>query len=343
MGLSLRSERRSSALWSGAAAVVLALSLAACGGGSPAGGDTASGSADDAATPAGVQKVTVGVMPLVDLAPLYLGVEQGIFADHGLELDLQPAQGGAAIIPAVTSGQQEFGFSNPTSLLIAASKGLDVKVIAPGGSSTGSADSDYGATVVLPDSEIGSATDLEGRRVAVNTLNNISDSTVKEAVRKDGGDPSAVEFVEMPFPNMVAAVEQGTVDAAFLVEPFLTAGMGQDMRPVFWNWMEVAPDLMASSYFTTGALAEEDPELVASFQAAMAESATYAEEHPDQTRAILETYTTIPAETVAELRLPRWVDAVNTGSLERLIEISAKDGLLEGDLSVEDVVLSEAR
>ncbi|MFB9071633.1 ABC transporter substrate-binding protein [Citricoccus parietis] len=281
-------------------------------------------------------------MPLVDVAPLYLGIEQGIFEDHGLTVNLETAQGGAAIIPAVTSGQFDFGFSNPTSVLVAASRGLDVMVIAPGGSSTGDEDTDYGATMVLPDADISSAADLEGRTVAVNTLNNISDSTVKEAVRQDGGDPSKVEFVEMPFPNMVAAVEQGTVDAAFLVEPFLSSGLDESMRPVFWNWMEVSPDLMASTYFSTGALAEEDPDLVAAFQDAMAESATYAESNPDETRAILETYTSIPPEVTQVLRLPRWIDAVNVDSLERLIEISTEDGLLEGDLSVDDVVLADA-
>lgn len=342
MGLNLRSERRSIVLWSSAAAAVLALSLTACGGGSPSGDATATGAADDTGASGEVQKVTVGVMPLVDLAPLHLGVDQGIFEKHGLELELQTAQGGAAIIPAVTSGQADFGFSNPTSLLIAASKGLDIKVIAPGGSSTGDEATDYGATVVLPDSDFESAADLEGHTVAVNTLNNISDSTVKEAVRQDGGDPSAVEFVEMPFPNMVAAVEQGTVDAAFLVEPFLTMGLAESMKPVFWNWMEVSPDLMASAYFTTGALAEEDPELVAAFHAAMAESADYAESHPEETRSILDTYTSIPPETAAELRLPRWADDINADSLERLIEISTEDGLLDGGLSVEDVVLPDA-
>lgn len=347
MGSPLRSARRSTILWTSAATAALALTLTACGGGSPSGGSPSgqapgTGAADDAGPAGRLQTVTVGVMPLVDLAPLHLGIEQGIFADHGLELELQTAQGGAAIIPAVTSGQQDFGFSNPTSLLIAASKGLDITVIAPGGSSTGDEATDYGATVVLPDQDVESAADLEGHTVAVNTLNNISDSTVKEAVRQAGGDPAAVEFVEMPFPNMVAAVQQGTVDSAFLVEPFLTAGLAEDLKPVFWNWMEVSPDLMASAYFTTSALAEEKPELVAAFQDAMAESASYAEEHPDQTRAVLETYTSIPPETLAELRLPRWIDEVSVESLDRLIEISTEDGLLEGDLAVEDVVLPDA-
>ncbi|MFC7401041.1 ABC transporter substrate-binding protein [Citricoccus sp. GCM10030269] len=334
--------------WTAGALLALSLSLTACGGaGSPSGteptgtGNGAGENTNDGGAEAGdLQEITVGVMPLVDVAPLHLGIDQGIFEDHGLDVELQSAQGGAAIIPAVTSGQLEFGFSNPTSVIVAASRGLDVKVIAPGGSSTGDAETDYGATVVMPDTDISSASDLEGHKVAVNTLNNISDSTVKEAIRQDGGDPSKVQFVEMPFPNMVAAVQQGTVDAAFLVEPFLSSGLDESMRPVFWNWMEVSPELMASTYFTTSAMAEEDPELVSAFQDAIAESAEYAESNPEETREILQTYTSIPPEVAESLRLPRWSDEVHVESVERLIEISSEDGLLEGDLSVEDVVLS---
>src|SRR5688500_18059927 len=64
--------------------------------------------------------VRVGVVPIADVAPLYLGREKGFFADEGLDVEPQPATGGAAITPAVVDGDLEFGFSNTISLLIAA-------------------------------------------------------------------------------------------------------------------------------------------------------------------------------------------------------------------------------
>ncbi|MFD0472469.1 ABC transporter substrate-binding protein [Nonomuraea thailandensis] len=73
----------------------------------------------------------VSVIPILDVAPVYLGDQQGFFAAEGLKLELVTAQGGAAIVPAVVSGQVDFGFSNFTSLIVAASKGLPLKVVAP--------------------------------------------------------------------------------------------------------------------------------------------------------------------------------------------------------------------
>src|SRR3712207_6759878 len=185
------------------AVVAACLVLAGCGG------DDATGEPEATGGAAQVDQVSLGVLPLVDLAPIYLGVEEGFFDDEGIELSFTTAQGGAAIIPSVLGGELDLGFSNPTSRLLARSQGLPVKVIAPGGSSTGEVGADYGAVVVKPDSGIADAAGLAGRRVAVNTLRNISDTSIRESVRVAGGDPDAVEFVEMPLPDMAAALSAG--------------------------------------------------------------------------------------------------------------------------------------
>src|SRR4051812_17431691 len=91
-----------------ALALVLPLTLSACGGGDD----------DQATDSSGTAKVTVGVIPIVDVAPIYLGIKQGFFKDEGLQLKLETAQGGAAIVPGVVSGQYQFGFSNTVSLLL---------------------------------------------------------------------------------------------------------------------------------------------------------------------------------------------------------------------------------
>jgi NitT/TauT family transport system substrate-binding protein len=122
---------------------------------------------------------------------------------------MESGQGGAAIVPGVISGQFQFGFSNITSLLIAQTKNVPIKVVANGVASTGVAGKDFGGVVVRKDSPITKPADLAGKKVAVNTLKNIGDTVVRESVRKAGGDPSGINFVEMPFANMPAALDNG--------------------------------------------------------------------------------------------------------------------------------------
>lgn len=282
----------------------------------------------------GLQEVTVGIIPIVDVAPIYLGDEQGFFEDHGIKLALESGQGGAAIVPGVVSGQFQFGFSNVTSLMIAREEGLPLKVVAPGSSSTGE-DPDFSAVVVKDDSPIQSAKDLAGKTVAVNTLKNIGDTTIRESIRKDGGNPDDVEFVELALPDMPAAVANEQVDAAWVVEPFVAITQSEGDRVVAWNLVDTAPDLMIAGYFTSEELAESDPELVESFTAAIEESMEYADSHPDEVRDIVQTYTDIDAALIADVTLPKWPSAINEESTQTVADLAEKDGLLEepADLS----------
>lgn len=166
-------------LFATALAVTALLATAACGSGST-GGTTAPGQPD---------KVTVGVIPILDVAPIYLGRQQGFFSKRDIDLNLTLAQGGAAIVPAVVSGQYQFGFSNVISLLLAQSTGIPLKVVCNGNNSTGVDGADFAALMVKADSPIKTPADLAGRTVAANTLKNIVDTSVRASVRKAGGDP----------------------------------------------------------------------------------------------------------------------------------------------------------
>ncbi|HEY4407049.1 MAG TPA: ABC transporter substrate-binding protein [Xanthobacteraceae bacterium] len=273
-------------------------------------------------------KVTVGVIPIIDVAPIYLGAAKGFFTKQNLEVTLQTAQGGAELVTPVMTGQREFGFSNISSLLIAQTRGLDIVAIAAGASSTGEPGHDFGAIIAPSDSPLKSAKDLEGKTVAVNNLKNIGDTSVKAAVRKAGGDDSKVKFVELAFPDMPAALGNKLVDAAWIVEPFLAIAKEQGAKAIAWNLVDTAPNLMIAVYFTSGKYAQEHADTVKRFTAAMNESLAYADTHAEEVRAIVPTYTRISKELIGKLTLPRWPTEMNRKSTETLADLSVKDGLV---------------
>ncbi|GAA4054464.1 ABC transporter substrate-binding protein [Streptomyces shaanxiensis] len=305
------------------AAVTLA-GVAGCGS-----SESGSGGASSA-NGTGATRVTVGVIPIVDVAPLYLGEKQGFFSSRGLDLEMVAAQGGAAIIPGVVSGQYQFGFSNTTSLMIARTKGVPVKSVVNGAASNGKVGGDVTGVAVRKDSPVKSAKDLAGRTVAVNTLQNIGDTTVRESVRRDGGDPSEVEFVEIPFDQMPAALDGGRVDAAWMGEPAMTVAEAQGARVIASPFAETDPKLTVATYFTSTKLAQENPSLVKRFTEAMTESLRYASEHPDEARRILTAYTKISDDVIDDLTLPSWPDRVDMASLEKLASLGEKDGIFGG-------------
>ncbi|WP_017556966.1 ABC transporter substrate-binding protein [Nocardiopsis baichengensis] len=303
----------------GAAAV---LAASGCGGGEPDGGD-------------GARAVTVGAIPIVDVAPLHLAVDQGLFADRGLEVEVVNTSGGAQAVPGVASGDFDFAFGNVTSLLVARDAGLPMKVVANGVATTGEQGADFGGIVVPEDSPIESAQDLEGATVAVNNLENIGDTTVRNSVRKDGGDPSDVEFMELPFPDMPAAVEKGEVDAAWVVEPFLTTALDGGATEIASNFVDAHPRLTIAAYFTSEQVLAEDPELVADFTSAMDEALAYAEANPEEVRRILGEYTEMDQTLIEEIRLPSFPPAADRESVQTIADLMEEDGLVEETPDVE--------
>jgi NitT/TauT family transport system substrate-binding protein len=303
--------------------VVLAavtLALAACGGGSD----------DDAAPDTGGQpdKVNAGVIAIVDVAPIYLGKQKGFFSNRKIDLTLTTAQGGAAILPAVLSGQYQFGFSNTISLLLAKSQNAPVKVVSNGNNSTGVDGEDFAGLFVKADSPIQSPKDLAGKTVAANTLKNIVETSVRASVRKDGGDAAAVKFTELPFPEQVAALQAGRVDAIFVVEPFQQTAVAAKARKIASSYVDAAPNLTVAMYFTSQQLIGSNADLVTRFTEAMKESLAYADAHPEEVRDMLGTYTKIPPEVRDALVLPKWPADVNRQSVETLADLAVTDGLL---------------
>ena len=301
----------------GIAAAVL---LTACGGSSD------SGSAQGGGT--STTSVTVGVIPIIDVAPIYLGIQQGFFKEQGLDVKLETAQGGAAIIPAVVSGQYQFGFSNTISLLVAESKGVPIKAVAAGVSSTGKDGADFGAVVVPKDSPIKTAADLAGKRVAVNTLNNINTTTINKAVRDAGADPSTINYTELAFPDIAAAVAKGDVDAGQVVEPFLTIAKGQGMREVSSNYAATDPDLSVGMYFTSTNYTQQNSTVVDQFVTAMRKSLDYAQSNSDAARTILSTYTKIDPSVQKDVTLPRWSSDISRDSVTLLADLATQDKLI---------------
>jgi NitT/TauT family transport system substrate-binding protein len=295
---------------------------------------SACGGEDDTAA-SGVDAVSVGVIPIVDVAPIYLGIEQGFFEKRDIEVELTAAQGGAAIVPGVAAEEFDFGFSNITSLLLAQSSGLPIEIVANGVASTGVEGEDFGAVMVAADSPIQTPADLATATVAVNTLNNIGDTTIRESVRLDGGDPTDIGFTEVAFPDMPAQLSAGNVDAAWVVEPFKSIIEAEGGRPVAWNYVDAAPDLTVAAYFATSELVQENPDLVQRFAEAIAESLQYATDNPDAVRDILGTYTDISPEIRAALTLPAFPAEVNRDSVERLAELGEADGIFENPPDVD--------
>ena len=311
------------------AAVMCVAALSACGGDDGGGGGTSE------VKPATLK---VGVIPIADVAPLYLGIRKGFFAKEKLTIEPVLAEGGAAIVPAVISGSDQIGFSNATSLVIASSKKLPVQMISQGDIGGESSDDAPDGVIVHKDSTIREPKDLEGKTVSVNNLNNVGPLTISRTLEKAGADPKKIKFTEVPFPDALAALEAKRVDATFVVEPFETAALKAGHRVLLHSFEETAPSYTVATYFTTKEYIQKNPDIVERFVRAINASMEYAESHHEEVRDIVTTYTKIPAPLAKEMVLPHWAADLHEDTIQLTIDLAAKYGFIEDKPALDDLI-----
>jgi NitT/TauT family transport system substrate-binding protein len=275
------------------------------------------------------------------VAPLYVGMDQGYFKAEKLTIQPRPAEGGAAIVPAVVSGDNQIGFSNTTSLIIAAGKKLPIQIIAQGVLAGKGEKDAWDGLIVAKGSDIRSPKDLEGKSIAVNTLNNVGPLTINQSLEREGVDYRTVKYVEVPFPDMNAALESGRVDAAFVVEPFYSQGRGSGARSLFSPYEETAPNLTVATWFTSRQYIEQNRDVVDRFKRAMDKSLEYSADNPDAVRKAVLEYTKIPPKAAESMTLPQWRADLNEPTIEQTAELAKKYGFVEQPPSMDELILRQ--
>ena len=308
------------------AAFALLLSVAACGAGT---------TSDDDVDADGLTEVNLTVLPITNVAPVQIAIDQGFFADQGLEVKVSYATTGAAIVPGVLNGSVDIGYSNLPAEILASSEGLPLVSIATSDGPAASATEDTNALVVRANDDIDDAADLNGRTVAVNALGGLIYLITRASADNLGGDSSSYEFVEIPFPDMLGALQDGRIDAASITEPFLTTALDSGDFTRLFNTGSLGgqqPELIFDTYFTSEETLGAKPGLIDGFRAAMYEANAYASENPGDARAAVGKYTETDPAVLKKMTLPIWADAaLSQDDFESIVSLMQKYGLLDSD------------
>lgn len=321
--------RAATALVAGAATLAL---LAACA--SP----DASDDATETPTTDELTPISVGVIPIIDVAPLNMGIADGRFADAGLDISTTNAQGGAAIVPAVVSGEFQFGYGNLISLMIAKQSGIDLQIVAVGARATDDVFDDGAGQMMVLDESIQGPEDIVGGTVGINALAGINEIAVRVSLESFGLDADSVQFVEMPIPNMGAALEQGQVDGVMAGEPFIQIIEENGGRPLPISYGQFGENIPIAAWFTTTEYAEENPDIVDAFTSALVDSLQYAHDNQDEARAAIDAYMELESGLVDRVTLPGWEPTLDIEELRPMAEYAVRYGLIEDTSTLDDLM-----
>lgn len=266
-------------------AVALAMALTTVGS---TVGATASTPAHARHHGAAATHITVATLPVVDEIPVWLGVEKGIFAHHGLDVTYKIITGGGpATVKALQSGSVQFADYSCAILMVAAAHGVGLKSVAeitkfpkkrsPEG------------IFVKSSSHIHTIAQLKGATIGVNSLTSLESVRLETEVLPAAHLTSSdVHLVPIPFPQMQEALARGEVQAAIPFDPFTTklrrSHAFRQLTDMHNNvprgGLCLAVSTALSSYVHSHA------KVVDEFKAALSQSLAYIQTHKRQAAAI---------------------------------------------------------
>jgi NitT/TauT family transport system substrate-binding protein len=192
-----------------------------------------------AATPPGpLTPVKVGQVGGV-LYGFYIGIERGYYREQGIDATYETFRTGSEMVPMIASGQLDVSQQAVVPATFnAVLRGLPIKAILDASHST--PEQRRHAILVrkeLADNgSIRSLPDLVGRKVATSSLPGGLGIDVDRGLRRTGNRVDELDQTILPFPDMPAALANGSVDAAVAVEPSITTALNQNSAVVL-GWL----------------------------------------------------------------------------------------------------------
>jgi NitT/TauT family transport system substrate-binding protein len=287
-------------------------------------------------------ELRVSLIPILDIAPFQAAMKQGYFAEAGLSVDGTPSQGGAAGIPALIAGNVQIAFSNIVSILQGAERGFPLRIIAQAMETMGTPP-DSAGIVALKKSGITTGADLNGKRVAVNTRNNIIWLYARHWIDQTGGNSETVSFVEVPFPQMPDALIGGQVAAAMVSQPYLGSVMqNPDVKSVAWPYSFEGKQTATSFYVMTSEVIARDPQAVSNFVGALNRGIDWANAnyHTPAYVDLVSDYTRIPKDKLVPIFETPWEfkKSPDIASIETIAQLMLKYGLLKSAPDVSKIL-----
>ena len=224
--------------------------------------------------------VRIGYFPNLTHAAALVALQKGYFAKAfgSVKLDAKSFVSGTTLNEAFAAGQIDIGYIGPGPAINGAAQGLPLQIIA-GASNAGA------VVVARKDVKIGSYKDLAGKKVAVPSLGNTQDISLRHILKESGlkaqSDGGSVTIQPVAPADVAAAFASKQVDAAIVPEPWGAALEAQGNRLV-GDEKTVWRD---GNYPTTVVIvntkfAAENPELVKAFLKAHLQALTLIQKSP---------------------------------------------------------------
>lgn len=280
--------------------------------------------------------VRVGAVPADSLSPLLYAMRTGMFEKAGLKLELQTLGGGDAVTQAMVGGALDIGLTSLVSLMQAHQRGIPLFIIAPGGLWI---DQNVAGLLVLVDSPLKTARDLDGKVVSTASLLALGTVAMDAWMDQNGGDSKTVRFLELPWTAAGAALHQGRIDAAIVDNPAYAQALADgSVRTVTRVYTAIAKQFLLGAWFVTGDYLAKNRSVVTRFARVWADAAAFTRTHSGLTVDDVAQSTKQDRSVIAHMQRT-WVGTtVSLGDIQPVIDVAARYHLIDKSFPAAEIV-----
>ncbi len=213
--------------------------------------------------------------------PLDVGVEEGIFAKYGLDVEITVLSGGARFQQALVSDSIDIGLSGTTAMAQTVKGSPVIAIAATVGAPRGF------SVVVVADSPIKTVADLKGKTISFATNGSLPDWLVRQLTIGEGWGADGVKGVAL------GSVEASTSAAlAHQIDAIMTATeVGLQLEEsnrgrIVTEMGKYAPTMITQAAYARQNLVRDRPELADRFVKALFATIAFMKQNKDQTVAI---------------------------------------------------------
>ncbi|HXQ54047.1 MAG TPA: ABC transporter substrate-binding protein [Stellaceae bacterium] len=281
--------------------------------------------------------VRVSIVPIFAVAPHFAADKLGYFAAEGIAVTAQPVQSGTIGIPGLIGGSFDVLYSNSISVMTALERGIDLRIIASG-TPIPEKPPDPGALMQRKGAGLHSGKDLEGKIIGINARFDIQWLVAQGWVKQTGGDPGKVIYREVPLPSMLDALAAGQVDAALVLDPFMTVGLGDPrFERLDWALSTVMPGLPSSLWVVSGKVADAKTDLIRAYVRGFLKGAEWVDAHLGDAAylQLVAGFTRTDEKLLARMTVGKQPAQIDAAALKRLVVLMKEYDLLKTDVDVD--------
>jgi NitT/TauT family transport system substrate-binding protein len=241
------------------------------------------------------------------------------------------------VVESIKSGRLDATFMIAPLAMKLREQGVPVKICYLG-------HRDGSTVIVRKDLPAQSLRDLKGKTFAIPSKYSNQYLVITKLMADQGVDPTDVNFVELPPPDMPGALAAKAIDAYFIGEPHAAKAELDGSGRVLYHAKDIWPHFISCVLVVTDKLIKERPEVVRDLVRGIAESGEWAETHRIEAAKVVAPYFR-QDEKLVRYVLTQPPDRVSyrmltptDEELQRIHDMALKAGILQKPINMKDLV-----